>query len=104
MAKGKPRKDAKHITRRMISILLVLFLLLILVYNPISLRLATIGVAVYYGINPVIFYRLIKTESSFRSFAISDAQAIGLGRLGNPPPFIFTKTIKGVICFYRYTI
>jgi len=30
-----------------------------LVYNPISLRLTTIGVAIYYGLNPVVFYRVI---------------------------------------------
>ncbi|HOU25590.1 MAG TPA: transglycosylase SLT domain-containing protein, partial [Candidatus Cloacimonas sp.] len=77
----KHKKRKKDNTRRIISIFLVLFLLLILVYNPISLRLTTIGVAIYYGLNPVIFYRLIKTESSFRSFAISDAQAIGLGQI-----------------------
>ena len=80
MAKGKHRKNKKRNNGRIISILLVLFILLILVYNPISLRLTTIGVAIYYGLNPVVFYRVIKTESSFRSFAISDAQAIGLGR------------------------
>jgi hypothetical protein len=39
-------------------------------------EMMTIGVAVYYGLDPGIFYRLIRTESSFRSFAISNAQAI----------------------------
>jgi len=62
-------------------VVLALLIAVILLYNPISIRLMTIGVAVYYGINPVIFYRLIKTESSFRSFAISPMQAIGLGQI-----------------------
>ena len=70
------------------------FILLILVYNPISLRLTTIGVAVYYGLNPVIFYRLIKTESSFRSFVISDAQAIGLGQIKESTAFYIHKEHK----------
>jgi len=90
----KHKKRKKDSTRRIISIFLVLFLLLILVYNPISLRLTTIGVAIYYGLNPVIFYRLIKTESSFRSFAISDAQAIGLGQIKESTAFYIHKEHK----------
>lgn len=94
MTKHKHRKNTKHHIGRMISILLILLILLILIYNPISLRLATIGVAVYYGINPVVFYRLIKTESSFRSFAISDAQAIGLGQIRESTAFYIHKDHK----------
>lgn len=94
MAKGKHRKNKKSNTGRIISILLVLFILLILVYNPISLRLTTIGVAIYYGLNPVVFYRVIKTESSFRSFAISDAQAIGLGQIKESTAFYIHKDHK----------
>ena len=94
MAKGKHRKNKKSNTGRIISILLVLFILLILVYNPISLRLTTIGVAIYYGLNPVVFYRVIKTESSFRSFAISDAQAIGLGQIKESTAFYIHQDHK----------
>lgn len=68
-------------TRWIISVLLVLLIALILLYNPVSIRVMTVGVAIYHGIDPVIFYRLIRTESSFRSFAVSDAQAIGLGQI-----------------------
>lgn len=94
MAESKHKKDKKHNTGRIFSILLVLFILLILVYNPISLRFTTIGVAIYYGLNPVIYYRLIKTESSFRSFAISDAQAIGLGQIKESTAFYMHKDHK----------
>ncbi len=80
MVKGKHRKNKKSNTGRIISILLVLFILLILVYNPISLRLTTIGV--------------IKTESSFRSFAISDAQAIGLGQIKESTAFYIHQDHK----------
>lgn len=92
--KVKRNKLSRNRIKKIISALLILFLLLILVYNPISLRLMTIGVAVYYGINPVIFYRLIKTESSFRSFAISDAQAIGLGQIKESTAFYIHKEHK----------
>jgi len=68
-------------TKRIISVLLVLLVLLILLYNPVSIRIMTVGVAIWHGLDPVIFYRLIRTESSFRSFAVSDAQAIGLGQI-----------------------
>jgi soluble lytic murein transglycosylase len=68
--------------RRLISLILgILLLLVILTYNPISVRLMTISVAVYYRIDPALFYRLIRTESNFRSFAISPKAAIGLGQM-----------------------
>ncbi len=77
-----------------LGIVLTLLVLLILVYNPISVRLMTVGVAVYYGLDPVIFYRLIRTESSFRSFAISQAQAIGLGQIRESTAFYIHKEHK----------
>jgi soluble lytic murein transglycosylase len=61
--------------------IIVLLMAVILTYNPISVRLMTVGIAVYYRLDPGIFYRLIRTESGFRSFAISRAQAIGLGQI-----------------------
>jgi len=68
--------------RKLIGLVLTMLLLaVILTYNPISVRLMTVGVAVYYQIDPAIFYRLIRTESNFRSFAISRKQAIGLGQM-----------------------
>ncbi len=77
-----------------ISLILVLLVVLILVYNPISVRLMTVGVSVYYGLDPAIFYRLIRAESSFRSFAISDAQAIGLGQIKESTAFFIHKQHK----------
>lgn len=61
--------------------LAALLVFITLVYNPLSVRLMTIGVAVSYKINPVIFYRLIRTESAFRSLAVSRQNAIGLGQI-----------------------
>lgn len=61
--------------------LTLLLLIVILTYNPISVRVMTVGVAVYYKIDPALFYRLIRTESNFRSFAISRKQAMGLGQI-----------------------
>lgn len=78
----------------MLSIVLVLLVLLILVYNPVSVRVMTVGVAVYYGLDPAIFYRLIRAESSFRSFAVSNAQAIGLGQIRESTAFYIHKKHK----------
>lgn len=58
-----------------------LLILIIVIYNPISVRLMTIGVALYYRLDPVIFYRQIRAESAFRSLAVSHRQAIGLGQV-----------------------
>ena len=72
----------KSKVKRLILKLVLLFLVLvILFYNPFSLRLMTLGVAVWYKLDPVKFYRLVGTESSFRSFAVSNKQAIGLGQV-----------------------
>ncbi|MCK9557079.1 MAG: transglycosylase SLT domain-containing protein [Candidatus Cloacimonetes bacterium] len=62
-------------------VIAILALGIILTYNPVSLRVMTVGVAVWHKIDPAIFYRLISTESSFRSFAISPKSAIGLGQI-----------------------
>jgi len=90
----KKSRKKRSSTGIVVSIVLVLLLCLILVYNPISVRLMTIGVAVYYGLDPGIFYRLIRTESSFRSFAISNAQAIGLGQIRESTAFYIHKQHK----------
>ncbi len=74
-------RSTKKFLRRFYFILAVLLLTVSIVYNPISVRVMTIGVAVYYRINPVIFYRLIKAESAFRSLAVSHRNAIGLGQI-----------------------
>ncbi|MCK9584804.1 MAG: transglycosylase SLT domain-containing protein [Candidatus Cloacimonetes bacterium] len=73
---------AKKNKRNLLGLAVTILLLgVILTYNPISVRLMTIAVAVYYNIDPALFYRLIRTESNFRSFAISRKQAIGLGQM-----------------------
>lgn len=67
--------------RLSVFVLTCLLLAVILTYNPLSVRLMTVSVAVYYRIDPALFYRLIRTESNFRSFAISRKAAIGLGQI-----------------------
>jgi len=90
----KFKKRKKSSTGIIYSLILVLLVVLILIYNPVSVRLMTVGVGIYYGLDPVIFYRLIRTESSFRSFAISDAQAIGLGQIRESTAFYIHKDHK----------
>ena len=96
MAKSKAAKQT--------FILTCLFLLfaLILIYNPISVRLMTVGIAVYYDIDPGIFYRLIRAESSFRSFAISSHQAIGLGQMIESTAFYVHKRHKRGLLFVPF--
>ena len=92
-------KPRKHQKRRITLVILVLLISVIVVYNPISVRIATIGVAVYNGIDPAIFYRLIRAESSFRSFAISPAEAIGLGQLRESTAYYIHKKHKRGLLF-----
>ena len=91
--------------RILISIVGILLVGLILFYNPISIRIMTIGVAVYYGIDPGIFYRQIKAESAFRSFAISRKQAIGLGQIKESTAFyIHEKHRRGMLFVPLYNL
>lgn len=94
----KKRKQSRS-TNKIILVLLVLLILVILLYNPISIRVMTVGVAIWHGLDPVIFYRLIRTESSFRSFAVSDAQAIGLGQIRESTAFYIHKEHKRGLLF-----
>lgn len=77
----RSRSSRRKFLRSFYLVLVVLLLSVSLIYNPISVRLMTVGVAVYYRLNPVIFYRLIRVESSFRSLAVSHREAIGLGQV-----------------------
>jgi soluble lytic murein transglycosylase len=69
------------LNKLLLRILLTLLILIILFYNPVSVRIMTLGVAIYYKLEPGKFYRLVRTESSFRSLAVSHQSAIGLGQI-----------------------
>ncbi len=95
----------RGIKRPLILVSGLLLILIILLYNPLSLRLMTLGVAVYYGLEPEIFYRQIKAESAFRSFAISGKQAIGLGQMRESTAFyIHDKHKRGLLFVPFYNL
>ena len=101
-----PSAKKKSRIRRIIYFPLVLLLvLLILVYNPISVRLMTLSAAVVYGLDPGIFYRLINTESRFRSFAVSPAKAIGLGQVReSTASYVHMSHRRGMLYFPHYNL
>jgi soluble lytic murein transglycosylase-like protein len=101
-----PSKKRKSRLRRILVFPFVLLLiLLILIYNPVSVRLMTVGTAVFYGIEPPIFYRLIETESHFRSFAVSPSAAIGLGQVKeSTAKYIHTKHKRGMLFVPFYNL
>ena len=83
--------------------LIVLFLLMIiLVYNPVSVRLMTVGIAAWHDLDAGIFYRLIRTESGFRSFAISRASAIGLGQVREDTAFYINEKHRRGLLFLPF--
>jgi soluble lytic murein transglycosylase-like protein len=63
------------------KIFLFLLLITVIILNPISCRIMTLVTANIMKIQPKFFYKLIKKESSFNTFAISAQGAIGLGQL-----------------------
>lgn len=67
--------------KRLVQIAFYLLLFLLIFNNPISARVYTVFIAVYYDLNPSIFYKQIASESSFRSQAYSRVGAIGLGQI-----------------------
>lgn len=96
---AKSRKKAR---RWLVLLATVLLLAVVLVYNPVSIRVMTVGVAVYYGLDPGIFYRMIRVESGFRSFAISRAQAIGLGQIREDTAFYIHKEHRRGLLFVPF--
>lgn len=79
--------------------------LLILVYNPISVRLMTVGTAVVYKLDSQIFYRLIQAESRFRSCAVSPNSAIGLGQVKESTArYIHVKYRRGMLFVPFYNL
>lgn len=86
-------------------IALCLVLVLVLTYNPISVRLFTLGVAIWYKLEPGIFYRLVRTESAFRSFAVSPKHAIGLGQIQEETArYIHASHKKGMLYLPLYNL
>jgi len=96
---AKSRSKAR---RWLVPLVILLLLAVVLIYNPVSIRIMTVGVAVYYGLDPGIFYRLIRVESGFRSFAISRAQAIGLGQIREDTAFYIHKEHKRGLLFVPF--
>jgi len=87
------------------SLIMVLLLAVILTYNPVSVRIMTVAVAVRYDIDPALFYRLIRTESNFRSFAISPKSAIGLGQMqDNTAYYIHSAHKRGLLFLPPYNL
>lgn len=88
-----------------IKIAFGILILVVLVYNPISVRMMSFGVAIVHKLDPLLFYRLIRTESSFRSFAVSPRNAIGLGQIKESTAFyIHEKHRRGLLFVPFYNL
>ncbi|MCB5246574.1 MAG: lytic transglycosylase domain-containing protein [Candidatus Cloacimonetes bacterium] len=99
------RKKNSRIRKLLYFPLVLLLVLLILVYNPVSVRLMTLSAAVVYGLDPGIFYRLVSTESRFRSFAVSPAKAIGLGQVReSTASYVHISHKRGMLYFPPYNL
>lgn len=61
--------------------------------------------ALYYDLDTAIFYRMIRTESSFRSFAHSKQRAIGLGQIKESTAIYMNKKHRsGALFFPLYNL
>lgn len=101
MAKKTIRTKSRA-RRALIAVAVLLLVFLVLVYNPVSVRLMTIGTAIWNGLDPVLFYRLIRTESAFRSFAVSPKDAIGLGQIRESTAFYIHEKHKRGLLFVPF--
>jgi len=99
MAKNKKTKGL------ILKLILMILGLVILIYNPLSIRLMVYGTAVYYKLDTGVFYRMIQTESSFRALAVSRKQAIGLGQVKeSTAAYINEKHRSGALFFPLYNL
>jgi soluble lytic murein transglycosylase len=96
------KPQAKRLIQQFILLVLAV---IVLCYNPISLRLMTLGYAVYYKLDPIKFYRLVGAESSFRSLAVSSQHAIGLGQVKEDTAgYINTEHKRGLLFLPFYNL
>lgn len=101
MAKRRRSKKHKGLKWWMWTVAAIL-ILVALTYNPISVRVLSLGVAVSHNIDPMLFYKLIRTESSFRSFAVSPRNAIGLGQIKESTAFYIHEKHRRGLLFVPY--
>jgi len=95
----------QKVKRRFYQLILLFLVVIVFFYNPVSVRLMTLGVGIYYKLDPVKFYRLIGAESSFRSFAVSRQQALGLGQVKEDTAFYVNETHRrGWLFFPLYNL
>ena len=90
------------VKRLILKLVLVILAIIVLFYNPVSLRLMTLGYAIYYKLDPIRFYKLVEAESSFRSFAVSRQQAIGLGQVREDTAFYMNISHKRGLLFVPF--
>ena len=93
------------VKRTILQLIIFVLAVIVLFYNPVSLRLLTLGYAIYYKLDPAKFYRMISAESSFRSLAVSKQQAIGLGQVKEGTAgYINTSHKRGLLFLPFYNL
>jgi soluble lytic murein transglycosylase-like protein len=85
--------------------LFLILTLVILIYNPFTVRIMAIFMARAYHLNSHHFYKLIQQESSFRSLAISRQKALGPGQVKEGTArYLDGKYRKGMLYFPYYNL
>jgi soluble lytic murein transglycosylase-like protein len=88
-----------------IKLLFLILTLIILIYNPFTVRIMAILIAHEYQLNTHYFYNLIKQESTFRTLAISRQRALGPGQVREGTArYLDTKYHKGMLYFPYYNL
>ncbi len=88
-----------------IKFLFLVLTLIILIYNPFSVRIMAYSIAHSYHLKTLYFYKLIKQESTFRSLVISPQQAIGPGQVREATArYLDSKYHRGMLFFPYYNL
>jgi soluble lytic murein transglycosylase len=89
----------------LIVFIFLVLTILILIYNPFTVRIIAISVAHSYHLNTHYFYKLIKQESTFRGLAISSQHALGPGQVREGTAlYLDHKYQKGMLYFPYYNL
>ena len=67
--------------KALIKTIFWLLIFVVLIYNPLSVRVYVLFAALIFDLNVKFFYNQIKAESSFKSLAYSKVGAIGPGQI-----------------------
>ena len=89
--------------KALIKILFWILIVIVLVYNPLSVRVYVLFASLIFDLDTAYFYNQIKAESSFKSLAYSKMAAIGPGQIRMQTSLYIAPKIPRIFLWVPFT-